>query len=359
MMSKNPILRRGTIYMVICQLVVTVWAASVPCRADAQEAVWQTFKERFLRADGRIVDDANGGVSHSEGQGYGLLLAEANHDQDSFNRIWNWTDSKLRRRGDRLFAWRWKPGFFGAQVDQNNATDGDLLIAWALCRAASTWQNSAFRDASVDIACEIRQKLVRASKFGQVLLPGTEGFEKPGGLIVNLSYWIFPAFRALAKIDPAADWPMLEQSGLKLIGAARFGSFDLPPDWLLIGNDSVDIADGFEPVYGYNAVRIPLYLAWAGIAPAKYYHAFREIGGRLPGDALTPARIFLPSGKFSEEAALPGMRAIYDLIAGDGDLQPAALHPPYNKANATEPYFSVSLGLLANCAGEEARIPGP
>jgi endoglucanase len=357
-MNRNPILRSATIYMAVCQLTVTAWVASAPCRADAQEAVWRTFKERFLRDDGRIVDDGNGGVSHSEGQGYGLILAEANHDQDSFNRIWKWTDTKLRRRGDRLFAWRWKPGFFGAQVDQNDATDGDLLIAWALCRAASTWQNPAFRDASAEIACEIRQKLIRASKFGPVLLPGTEGFEKPEGLIVNLSYWVFPAFRELAKIDPAADWPMLEQSGLKLIGAARFSSFDLPPDWLLIGNDSVDIADGFEPVYGYNAARIPLYLAWAGIGPAKYYHPFRQIG-RLTGDALPPARVFLPAGKFSEEPALPGMRAIYDLIAGDGDLQPATLHPSYGNANATEPYFSVSLGLLANCAGEEARAVKP
>lgn len=356
-MRKNPNLRSATTYVAICQLMVAVWVASAP-RAGAQEAVWRIFKERFLRDDGRIVDDANGGISHSEGQGYGLILAEANRDQDSFNRIWKWTDTNLRRPGDRLFAWRWKHGFFGAQVDRNNATDGDLLIAWALCRAASTWQNPAFREASSEIAREIGQKLIRASKFGPVLLPGMEGFEKPQGVIVNLSYWVFPAFRALAKIDPDANWGMLEQSGLKLVGAARFSSYGLPPDWLLIGNDSVDIADGLEPVYGYNAARIPLYLAWAGIRPARYYDAFRQIG-RPADDKLPPARVFLPAGKFSEEPALPGMRAIYDLIAGEGDLQPAALHPSYSNANPTEPYFSVSLGLLANCAGEEARTLSP
>ncbi|MBV9997602.1 MAG: endoglucanase [Verrucomicrobia bacterium] len=357
-MNKHPSFRSAAIWVVICQLTAGAWAASAPGQTDAQEAVWHSFKERFLRDDGRVVDDANGGVSHSEGQGYGLILAEANHDQESFDRIWKWTDAHLRRRSDRLFAWRWKPGFFGAQVDQNNATDGDLLIAWGLCRAASTWQNPAFRDASAEIASGIRQKLIRASKFGPVLLPGTEGFEKPEGLIVNLSYWVFPAFRALAKVDPAVEWPMLEQSGLKLIGVARFSPFDLPPDWLLIGKDSVDIADGFEPVYGYNATRIPLYLAWAGIEPARYYSAFRQIG-RLAGNAQPPARVFLPAGNFGEEAALPGMRAIYELIEGPGDLHPAALHPPYRNPNATEPYFSVSLGLLANCAGEEAGAPRP
>ena len=38
---------------------------------------WRIFKQRFLAADGRIVDDGNGGISHSEGQGYGMVLAEA------------------------------------------------------------------------------------------------------------------------------------------------------------------------------------------------------------------------------------------------------------------------------------------
>jgi endo-1,4-beta-D-glucanase Y len=36
---------------------------------------WAAYRDRFVMADGRVVDDANGGISHSESQGYGLLLA--------------------------------------------------------------------------------------------------------------------------------------------------------------------------------------------------------------------------------------------------------------------------------------------
>jgi endoglucanase len=36
---------------------------------------WAAYRDRFVMPDGRVVDDANGGISHSEGQGYGLLLA--------------------------------------------------------------------------------------------------------------------------------------------------------------------------------------------------------------------------------------------------------------------------------------------
>ena len=322
-------------------------------RANAQEQLWQTFKARFVQADGRIIDDRNGGVSHSEGQGYGLLLAQANHDREAFNRIWTWTNAHLYTRSDGLFAWRWKPGLFGPQIDQNNATDGDLLIAWALSRAASSWQEPALQSSAVQIARAIRRELIRPSRFGSVLLPGAYGFEKPDGLVVNLSYWIFPAFRALATIDPAPEWQALQRSGLGLLEAARFGSAGLPPDWLWIDNNSLRVAPGFEPVYGYNAVRIPLYLAWGGIASAKYYQAFRQIGA-LQGDRLPPAKVSLPSGKFSRDAALPGMRAIYRLISGNS-LPPAHHYPCYPEAQTTEPYFSVSLGLLANCAGNGVR----
>jgi endoglucanase len=57
----------------------------------------------FLASDGRIVDTGNGGISHSEGQGYGLLVAEAAGDRASFDRLWHWTDAHLSRQDVRLF----------------------------------------------------------------------------------------------------------------------------------------------------------------------------------------------------------------------------------------------------------------
>ena len=36
---------------------------------------WRAYLAKFVTPDGRVVDNANGGVSHSEGQGYGLLFA--------------------------------------------------------------------------------------------------------------------------------------------------------------------------------------------------------------------------------------------------------------------------------------------
>ena len=83
-----------------------------------------------------MVDTANGGVSHSEGQGYGMLLAQSYGDRQQFDQLWAWTKrGNLQIRKDRLLAWRWRPsgsGDAGAVDDMNNASDGDVLVAWAL-----------------------------------------------------------------------------------------------------------------------------------------------------------------------------------------------------------------------------------
>ena len=39
----------------------------------ALETSWKVYQQRHILPDGRVVDDGNGGVSHSEGQGYALL----------------------------------------------------------------------------------------------------------------------------------------------------------------------------------------------------------------------------------------------------------------------------------------------
>jgi len=105
---------------------------------------WRQYKDRFVTSAGRVVDNANGGISHSEGQGYAMLIAERLDDRPTFDAIWEWTQSNLLVRGDGLAAWRWTPQVPHV-ADHNNATDGDLLIAWALAEASDRWHVSEYR----------------------------------------------------------------------------------------------------------------------------------------------------------------------------------------------------------------------
>ncbi len=187
---------------------------------------WRQYKDRFVTSEGRVIDNANGGISHSEGQGYAMLIAERLDDRPTFEAIWQWTQSNLLIRGDGLAAWRWSPQVPHV-ADHNNATDGDLLLAWALAEAGDRWHVSEYRKSARQIVEALAANVVISSRFGPILLPASTGFaakDQPDAPVVNLSYWIFPAFKHLRAVSDAIDWDALTATGRTLIELSRFRS---------------------------------------------------------------------------------------------------------------------------------------
>ncbi|MBC2601300.1 glycosyl hydrolase family 8 [Puniceicoccus vermicola] len=312
---------------------------------------WNAFKKDFVSSDGRVIDTANGDISHSEGQGYGMLLAVKNRDLATFSIIWSWTQKNLQVRDDNLFAWKWDPAQKpNPTTDKNNATDGDLLIAWALLRANELWQNERLLEESKQIVRTLRQTMVVDSNYGPLLLPGGAGFEKSDGVIVNLSYWVFPALLDVKRMDPSYIWDSLYLSGTRLIAKARFGKWDLPPDWLFISKDgSLRLPENFTPVYGYNAVRIPLYLDWAGENDSALYEPFRNWAKHTSNIYLLPDQVNLATNEPGEYTVIPGMIAVYHLI------DPKNVPAPSGSSENYSSYYSACLRLLSDIAEQESK----
>ncbi|WP_421566067.1 glycosyl hydrolase family 8 [Ochrobactrum sp. EDr1-4] len=223
---------------------------------------WKLYTEKFLSPEGRIIDDANGNISHSEGQGYGLLLAVLAGRQDDFELIWTFTKTELLIRNDGLSAWKWDPGVRPHIVDTNNASDGDILIAYALTLAGRKWPNTEYLTYAHTIANTLLAKQIVVYNGETILLPAIRGFsqdDRKDGPIINLSYWVFEAFPVLNEVAPSPKWNALKLSGLKLLSRSRFGSVKLPSDWISLGEKPMP-ANGFPPEFSYNNVRIPLYL---------------------------------------------------------------------------------------------------
>ncbi|SQA98658.1 Endoglucanase precursor [Cedecea neteri] len=85
---------------------MTWMLASLPAHAASE---WDTYKSRFLMSDGRIIDTGNNSVSHTEGQGFAMMMAVENNDRASFDKIWGWTNATLRNPKNGLFYWRYNP----------------------------------------------------------------------------------------------------------------------------------------------------------------------------------------------------------------------------------------------------------
>ncbi|HZH26712.1 MAG TPA: glycosyl hydrolase family 8 [Azospirillaceae bacterium] len=350
-------------------LVAVMVAVLVPRGTVAgplDPAEWLTYRSRFVLPEGRVVDTGNKGISHSEGQGYGMLLAAAFEDRPTFDLLWRWTRQALQVRGDALFAWKWEPaaGGQGRVADRNSASDGDLLIAWALLRGERRWSGAGYGDAARAILADVRRRLVVDSPApgvrGPVLLPGPEGFRRDdGSIVVNLSYWLFPAFNEFAAVDPGGPWADLVRTGVELVRQARFGAWRLPPDWLLLGERTVP-ARGFGPaVFGYNAVRVPLNLVWGRAGTPEDLRPFAEFWSRFDGAPYIPATVDLTTDALADYGLFSGGRAISVLVrfgtgGADAGGTAGAMMP---RPSPQDDYYAASLLLLARIALLEGMSP--
>ncbi|NBB83671.1 MAG: endoglucanase [Alphaproteobacteria bacterium] len=313
---------------------------------------WLLYRSRFIR-DGRVIDTGNGNISHSEGQGYGMLLAEAYDDRPSFEALWAWTRDVLGpARDDGLLAWKWDPGP-GDVTDPNAASDGDLLVAWALLRGAVRWNEPAWRDEALGLLEALERTVMVPSRLGPMMLPGPEGFTNGPAPVVNPSYWVFPALDAAARATDRAIWTDLIASGLALCREARFGAFDLTADWVALDDPPV-LAPGFDPVFGFNAVRVPLYLAWARHLPAVAVELddqlapYRSFWAGFDGRPTIPAVVDLATGTFADFPLSSGGRAVAVATRFAGRSDHAwALIP---RLAPTDDYYAATLLLLSKLA---------
>ncbi|MBB3102539.1 glycosyl hydrolase family 8 [Azomonas macrocytogenes] len=318
------------------------------CASTASNQGWPAYRQHYI-AGGRVVDTGNHNVSHSESQGFGMLLAEANADRQTFDRLWQWTRHHLQRKDDALFAWRYDPAAKPPVQDQNNASDGDLLIAWALLRAAERWDNDTYAQAASAIRQAIARNLIRQYAGYTVLLPGLNGFERPDQLILNPSYLVYPALQAFAAQAPAEGWRDVLQDSQTLLLKARFGTYQLPPDWLALKQDgSLQPAEGWPKRFGFDAVRVPLYLVWGGMpADSPLLSPFRNFWSCC---GQVHAWVALDNGTLSPYPASYGVKSIANLL--DGQITGIA---PID--GEQEDYYSASLRLLAELARQRNAIP--
>ena len=115
--------------------------ATSPATADAStdastqppdpQLATTSFLSGYVTGDGRVLRTDQGNDIVSEGQAYGMLIAELAGRDDLARTIWQWTASHLRR-GDGLLAFHADEN--GNVLDESSAADADILTAYALLR---------------------------------------------------------------------------------------------------------------------------------------------------------------------------------------------------------------------------------
>lgn len=330
-MKKNDLMRRSLLLSLPCMAVAPVWGQ--PSALNA----WDHWKAAYLAGNGRVIDDGNGRISHSEGQAYGLLLAQAFGDREAFERIEGWTQTELAIRPDALMAWKWQEG--GAH-DLRNASDGDLLRAWALLRATrdSAWHEHDGKAAPIaeDLVTRCLAPDPRAPREW-LLKPATETPATGASVIVNPSYYMIRALIELGKATGRVELLRTAAHGERLLADA-----DTLRDWVNVTPQGIGPPAGLSDHFGWDALRIPLYLFWSGRRdhPALPHAATRFATATARGHVAT---VVSAAGQMVNQSNAAGFLAVANLAAG----KPPA--PP----KPGQGYYADTLALLSQIAWRE------
>ena len=325
-------------------LLTTGWAQARPAR-DA----WRMWNDHYLQG-GRVIDHEQGGISHSEGQGYGLLLAQAHGDEVTFRSIEHWTKQHLAIRQDRLMAWKWEPSKENNITDWHNATDGDLFRAWALLRAArdSGWHE--YGEAATAIAHDIADLCLAPDPRAPdelLLIPGAEARRDDDRVLINPSYFMS---RALRELGTAADEPRLIRSadhGETVL--AELAATGFLPNWVDVTRTGFAEPREHDTLWGYDALRIPLYLVWSG----QKNHPAVALAQTLLGGSDIPDHLVVETtseGAIRAQSNHPGYRAIHDFAACSSPLD-------FSSGGSQSDYYPDTLLLLVEVAMRETNCP--
>ena len=272
---------------------------------------WGYFVDHFISPEGRVIDIFQGEISHSEGQGYGMLLAVAHQDKATFDLLWKWTRQYLHvRRSDALCAWSWgkRPTGELAPIDYNNASDGDVCIAWALLLAHQRWNRSDCLEEATKIIRSIRRHLLLERHGYTVLLPGYYGFDDQSGLVLNPSYWVFPAYRMFGRYDDKLQWQRAHSDGLKLLNTLFGQGLQMFPDWFRLTDTGIASLPDKQPIFGFEAIRVILYLAWDD--SLAEFPAIGNLLDEIEKTGRVPLSIDLKNWKFAVEEGSGGFYGV-------------------------------------------------
>jgi endoglucanase len=303
--------------------------ASAAAGACGDWSAYRSFIERFMQADGRVIDYSTPvQQTTSEGQSYALFFALVANDRATFDKLLAWTranlaDNQFDPQNARLPAWQWgkKPdGSYGV-LDPNSASDSDLWIAYDLLQAGRLWRNPGYTQLGQALAARIaHDEVVSLPGLGPMLLPGSQGFRTGNVTRLNPSYLPLPVLRGLAHDAPDGPWRKLADNAHQFVRTVSPLGF--APDWAAWQNGQFVVDPKNGDVGSYDAIRVYL---WAGLtSPADplakpWLAALGGMRAKITQNGFPPEKVSSTTGASTGEGPLSYWGALAPYFKALGD----------------------------------------
>jgi len=249
----------------------------IPTAFDSElaSAEYERWKRLMVTPCGdglRVVADPRS-ETRVEAIGFGTILSAYADDQETFDKLMIFYNSKRTPEANNMMAWRVSCDDI---EDPGSATDGDIDVAYANIIAHVQWGGDYLNKAreiinlvkeNLIIDCDINGVGVKA------LAPGYSSGQWGGCDMTDIQYYIPGYFRIFAKVTGDNVWDQLADDTYKILNASAHATTGLVPDWQTVeGTPGPGNRAGH---YGYDACRVPWRMSldymWNGNANAEQW----------------------------------------------------------------------------------------
>lgn len=223
--------------------------------------LYSLYKENIVQFDGRVIDWQNNAVTHSEGIGYTLFFAVSMNDKKTFYKVLNWLKKNMGLNKKGLIPWLWGKDAEGKWrvLDNSDATDGNMWIAYALLLAYEKWNDKKLKLFALKLIKNIKNYDIYKNGKCLFLIPGSNFFISPSHITINPSYYNPVIFEKFYFYDKDPIWVDLIKQSLKLWYYIYVSPYYLFPDWIEINTATCRISQ-IRQIEGFSAIRIPIWI---------------------------------------------------------------------------------------------------
>jgi len=372
-----------TLLAVVVPLLVLTGAGDGACQTarvtvspeTRLDALWASYRDRYVLPTGEVVDPMRQGQVTSEAQSYALVRAVWMRDDATFGRVLAWTETHLRRP-DGLHSWLWDPAT-ARVLDANSATDADIDIAYALAMASVVFDRPAYATQARDVVRAIRTRASVTVSAGWFPSAGNwAGDER----VINLSYFYPYAVPWFERLDPEGGWGATRTLGYGLVQQALdAGPLAVPADFNQLSADGLlePLREGhaLSRIFSYDAIRISwrLEMACRLVGDAQACRLSEALVDRMRALARRDGRLATQysvdgAARNAEEstsvyaAFLPAVARVAPEVARDWRTTHLGMEALDALMRATNRYYDANwawFGLAAADGILEARTPSP
>jgi len=232
--------------------------------------LYDWYKTNIVQTDGRVIDWQNNAVTHSEGIGYSLFFSVAMSDKETFYKIYRWFRKNIPLNENGLVPWLWGKNANGKWgiLDFNDASDGNLWIAYSLLLGYEKWHDEELKKFALTLVKNIKKYDVFKRRKCLFLLPGSKFFVGSKTVTINPSYYAPFIFTKFYQYDKDPIWKALIKQSFKVWFYLSLTPYHLFPEWIDIGLKDCKISKIYG-IMGFNAIRIPIWVLYSSDLPVE------------------------------------------------------------------------------------------